>query len=465
MLRFVVATFLVAVAAVAADGPSTISPESTTFNKDVLPILQKNCQGCHRPGQIAPMSFLDYQSTRPWAKAMKAAVLTRKMPPWFADAKYGHFSNDRALKQSEVDAIVAWADGGAKEGDPQDAPPAVAWPTDGWQIQPDYIVKGPRYDVPATGIMEWTNVVMPSGFTKDTWITSLEIKPSALQVTHHICIRFIAHTTEIKYGVPVWIDKQRDANGSELPRPKGEKQQLPGVAGVPGDDREALAARSVSPGGLEGCYVPGLQAADYRVFNAAKLIPAGADIVFQLHYTTIGKPMTDVPEIGFTIAKEPPQRRFISYNAQPAVGTDSEVFRIPPNDGNWASPPAEILFNEDAQLVWLMPHMHLRGKDMTYRIEYPTGEQKIILDVPHYDFNWQLGYYTDIRVPKGSRMVVDAHFDNSPNNKFNPDPDRPVYYGDQTWEEMMAPFFGIVVDMKVDPKKVVTVKGTPGRGA
>ena len=176
MLRFVAAAFLAAVAALAADGPSaTISPESITFNKDVLPILQKNCQTCHRPGQIAPMSFLDYQSTRPWAKAMKAAVASRKMPPWFADPKYGHFSNDRALKQSQIDMIVAWADGGAKEGDPKDAPPAVAWPADGWQIKPDYIVKGPQYNVPAQGIMEWTNVVMPTGFTKDTWITSLEI--------------------------------------------------------------------------------------------------------------------------------------------------------------------------------------------------------------------------------------------------------------------------------------------------
>src|SRR6266567_4063913 len=410
MLRFVAAVFLAAVAALAADGPSsTISPESITFNKDVLPILQKNLQTCHRPGQIAPMSFLDYQSTRPWAKAMKAAVASRKMPPWFADPKYGHFSNDRALKQSQIDMIVAWADGGAKEGDPKDAPHAVAWPADGWQIKPDYIVKGPQYNVPAQGIMEWTNVVMPTGFTKDTWITSLEIKPSALQVTHHICIRFITHTPDVQYGVPVWVDKQRDDSGSELPRPKGEKQQLPGVAGVQGDDRESLAARSISPGGLEGCYVPGLQATDYRVFNAAKLIPA--------------------------------------------------------NDGNWASPPAEILFNEDAQLVWMMPHMHLRGKDMTYRLEYPTGEQQIILNVPRYDFNWQLGYYTNIKVPKGSRMVVDAHFDNSPSNKFNPDPNRPVYYGDQTWEEMMAPFFGIVVDVKADPRKVVTVKGTPRGGA
>ena len=466
MLRFFLAAFLVSGAALAADGPSsTISPESTTFNKDVLPILQKNCQTCHRPGQIAPMSLLDYQSTRPWAKAMKVAVASRKMPPWFADQKYGHFSNDRALKQSEIDTIVAWADGGAKEGDPKDSPPPVEWPADGWQIKPDYIVKGPAYNVPAKGILEWTNVVMPTGFTKDTWITSLEIKPSALQVTHHICIRFITHTPEVQYGVPVWVDKQRDEGGSELPRPKGEKQRLPGVAGVAGDDRESLAARSISPGGLEGCYVPGLQATDYRVFNAAKLIPANADIVFQLHYTTIGTPVTDVPEVGFTIAKEPPQRRFISYNSQPAVGTDSEVFRIPPNDGNWASPPAEILFNEDAQLVWMMPHMHLRGKDMTYRLEYPNGEQQVILNVPHYDFNWQLGYYTNIKVPKGARMVVDAHFDNSPNNKYNPDPNRPVYYGDQTWEEMMAPFFGIVVDVKADPKKVVTVKGTPGSGA
>jgi hypothetical protein len=464
MLRIFIAGFMAGVAALAADASSTASPESVTFNKDVLPILQKNCQICHRPGQIAPMSFLNYQSTRPWAKAMKTAVASRKMPPWFADPKYGHFSNDRALKQSEIDTIVAWADGGAKEGDVKDAPPPVAWPADGWLVQPDYIVKGPSYDVPAKGIMEWTNIVVPGGFTKDTWITSLEIKPSALPVTHHICVSFIAHSPEVKYGVPVWVDKQRDESGSALPRAKGVKNPLPGVPGVAKDERELITAR-FNPGGVEGCYVPGLQVTDYRAFNAAKLVPANTDIVFQLHYTTIGTAMTDKPELGFTIAKEPPQRRYISYNSQPSVGTDSEVFRIPPNDGNWQSPPAEIFFNEDVQLVWMMPHMHLRGKDMRYNLEYPTGEKQIVLNVPHYDFNWQLGYYTDVKVPKGSRMTVDAHFDNSPNNKFNPDPNRPVFYGDQTWEEMMSPFFGIVVDVKQDPEKVVTVKGGRGRGA
>jgi hypothetical protein len=144
------------------------------------------------------------------------------MPPWFADPKYGHFANDRPLKQSEIDTILSWADGGAKEGDAKDAPPAVAWPADGWQIQPDYVVKGPEYDVPAKGVLEWTNFVVPSGFTKDTWITTLEIKPSALPVTHHICVSFIAHTPEVEYGVPLWIDKQRDESGSEVPREKND---------------------------------------------------------------------------------------------------------------------------------------------------------------------------------------------------------------------------------------------------
>jgi hypothetical protein len=442
---------------------TVFAADSITFHKDVEPILQKNCQSCHRPGQIAPMSFLTYQGTRPWAKAMKAAVASRKMPPWFADAAYGHFSNDHALKQGDIDSIVSWVDGGANEGDVKDSPPPLEWPADGWLIQPDYVVKGPAYDVPAKGVMEWTNVVVPSGLTQDAWITSLEIKPSAFSVTHHICVSFIAHQPDVKYGVPVWVDKQRDESGSALPRPKGVKNELPGAAGVAKDERDLIVAR-LNPGGSEGCYVPGHQVTDYRAFRAAKLVPANTDIVFQLHYSTNGTAVTDRPELGFTIAKEPPRRRYISYNAQPSIGTDGDAFRIPPNDANWQSPPAEIFFNEDVQLVWMMPHMHLRGKDMTYNIEYPTGEKQIVLKVPRYDFNWQLGYDTDVTVPKGSRMTVDAHFDNSPNNKFNPDPGRPVFYGDQTWEEMMAPFFGIVVDVKQDPEKVVTVKGGRGRG-
>lgn len=154
--------------ALAADNSSAGASPAVTFNKDVLPIMQRNCQGCHRPGQIAPMSFLTYESTRPWAKAMKAAVASKKMPPWGADPKIGHFTNDRSLKQGDVDIIAKWADTGAALGDPKDAPAPVDWPPDGWQIKPDVIVQGPRLDVPATGLVEWTWVVIPSPFKEDT---------------------------------------------------------------------------------------------------------------------------------------------------------------------------------------------------------------------------------------------------------------------------------------------------------
>jgi len=170
-----------------------MAADPVTFHKDVLPVLQKNCQSCHRPGQIAPMSFLSYESTRPWAKSMKAAVVTRKMPPWFADPQVGHFQNEMALKQSDIDLIAKWADSGAPEGNPKDAPAAIQWPADGWTIQPDVIVEGPTYAVPAhpkADVIEWIFITVPSGFTKDTWITSMEIRPGELSVTYHACVFF-----------------------------------------------------------------------------------------------------------------------------------------------------------------------------------------------------------------------------------------------------------------------------------
>jgi len=429
------ALVLTGMAAMAAD---TSSP-TVTFNKDILPILQSNCQTCHRPGQVAPMSFLTYQSTRPWAKAMKAAVASRKMPPWFADPQVGHFSNDRSLKPSEIDIIAKWADSGAAEGDAKDAPPPAQWP-EGWQIQPDIIVKGPATEVPAhpkNNVIEWISVTVPSGFTEDTWITSVQIKPEFPAVTHHICLGFNPHNPDVQYFVPEWQDKERSEDGSALPD-KG-----------PTFGRFPPRARSMA----EDCYLPGNIAADYRGFNAAKLVPAGSDITLNLHYTPNGTAVTDHVQIGFTVAKEPPERRYLSLNS--SAPTNPKLFAIPPNDPNWQSPPAEVVFDQDVELVSMMPHMHVRGKDMTYTLEYPDGKKEVVLNVPHYDFNWQLGYNTSIKVPKGTRLRVDAHFDNSPNNKFNPNPNKTVYYGEMTWEEMMFPFFGVVVDKNADPRRVI----------
>jgi peptidoglycan hydrolase-like protein with peptidoglycan-binding domain len=183
---------------------------------------------------------------------------------------------------------------------------------------------------------------------------------------------------------------------------------------------------------------------------------ANADIVFTLHYTPTGKDAVDVARVGFTVAKERPQRRVLTYPL--SSPTDADSFAIPPHAGNWQSPPVMATFEQEAELFWMMPHMHLRGKDMTYRLTYPDGRSEVALHVPKYDFNWQLGYYpsTPIKLPKGTKLRVDAHFDNSTLNKFNPNPNQTVYYGDMTWEEMMGPFLSITVDMNVDPKTVLT---------
>jgi hypothetical protein len=233
---------------------------------------------------------------------------------------------------------------------------------------------------------------------------------------------------------------------------------------VPAD---APQTRSVASNGFnDGCYVPGKSIEDYRVYEAAKLIPAGSDLRFQIHYTPNGRDQrVDVPEVGVTIAQDLPKRTYVTAGIS-APG-DRKVFAIPPNDPNWSSPPAQATFTADAELVWMMPHMHLRGKDMTYVLEYPDGHKETVLNVPRYDFNWQLGYSLarPIKVPKGTKLVVYAHFDNSASNKFNPAPNSTVYMGTMTWEEMMFPFFSVVVDRGVDPKKILRTTAVVPDGA
>ena len=433
-----------------------------TFNRDVLPILQRNCQTCHRPGNIAPMSFLTYETTRPWAKAMKAAVVTRKMPPWFADPQYGHFSNDRSLKTDEIDTIVQWADNGAPQGDSKDAPPPVQWPENGWTTKPDLVLKGMPYTLapaPAKNVIEWMTLFTPAGFTKDTWVTSVEIKPSELAVTHHICVSFVPHRAETVYNTFLWVDKQRDEAGNEVP-PSARKVVAPTADGK---GREIAAGGSADAGRIGigfTCYVPGRALSDFRPFNAAVLVPAGYDVSWNVHYTPNGAELTDQPEVGLTIAKEQPQRLLIES------GRDSSALAIPPNDPNHQAEPVEYTFLVDAELHWMSPHMHLRGKDMKYKLIFPDGKEQVVLNVPHYDFNWQLGYdlAEPIKVPKGTKLIAVAHYDNSASNKFNPDPNSTVYTGNMTWEEMFSPFFAITVDKSVDPEKALKVPRPSGTG-
>jgi hypothetical protein len=192
--------------------------------------------------------------------------------------------------------------------------------------------------------------------------------------------------------------------------------------------------------------VPGHTFDDYRLYDAAKLIPAGSDFVFAMHYTPNGKQLTDLPRIGFTVAKTVPKREHITFAT--SSPTDAKSFAIPPNDPNWKSPDMQGVFQQNAELVWMSPHMHVRGKDMIYTLVFPGGRLETVLSVPRYDFNWQIGYALaePIRMPKSTRMIVTAHFDNSRANRANPNPDRTVYYGEMSWEEMMLPFFSVVVE-------------------
>lgn len=429
-LRGVSLALFLGVAASAAPTATT----TPTFSKDVLPILQRNCQSCHRPGEAAPMSFLNYKEARPWAKAIKGAVLTKKMPPWLADPHYGQFMNARALTGAEIQTIVSWADGGAPEGDAKKAPKPVAW-VEGWNIgKPDLVYEMPReFTVPAEGTIEYHYVIMPTGFTKDTWVQAAEVRPGNRSVVHHV-IAFIRPPGS------KWL---KDAPVGEAFVPKRTARSRQNAEAAAGEEAASMLGTELLVG-----YAPGLQEQKF-IPGQARLVPAGSDIVFQLHYTASGKAATDKTKVGVVIAKEEPKQRVVTLTATQAR------FVIPPGEPNHEV-KSQFTLQDDSQLVWLMPHMHLRGKDFEYKAVYPTGESQILLRVPKYDFNWQLAYETakPILLPKGTRIECVAHFDNSPNNKYNPDPTKEVRWGDQSWEEMMIGWFGVAIDAKADPMRL-----------
>ncbi len=434
--------------ALVAGAANTTSTKQATFNKDVLPVLQKNCQSCHRPGEAAPMSFLTFQDTRPWAKAIKAAVVTKKMPPWYADPAYGHFQNERKLTDAEIGALVSWTDGGAPEGEAKDKPAPVKF-IDGWNIRPDVVLEMPHaYDVPATGTVEYLYIVIPTGFTKDTWVTAAEVRPGNRTVIHHVIASVrppgSRYMKDAQPGIPFTpVTYERDANGAATKRIQRESSDTQRGGGGDGD---AIA-------GVENLvgYAPGLQPQRYDLVpGTAKLIPAGSDVVLQMHYTPNGKPTTDVTRIGLTLTTETPTHKIVTV---PALFAG---LQIPPNDPNYES-HSSVVIKEECQLVWMMPHMHVRGKDFVYKAVYPTGETETLLSVPKYDFNWQLAYDLSkpVVLPKGTRIECTAHHDNSANNKYNPNPNVTVKWGDQTWEEMMIGWFGVVVDTNVKSQDVI----------
>jgi hypothetical protein len=405
------------------------APPPVTFYKDALPVLQKNCQTCHRPGESGPMSFLSYETTRPWAKAIKTAVLTKKMPPWFADPHYGKFSNDRSMPQADIDTLVSWADTGAQAGNPKDAPKPIDW-VEGWRIgKPDQVISMPvAFSIPASGTIDYQYIVIPTGFTEDKFVQLSEARPGNPAVVHHI-IAFIREPgnpwlKEAQPGVP-FVPRER-ARRAEEEAKNGDKPRQQDGGGF-GDFLAGYA-----PGTLPNVMKPG----------QAKLVKAGSDLVLQMHYTANGKATTDISKIGIVFATTKPTERVLTLAASNAS------FAIPPGDSNYQV-DSKLTLQDDAMLINLLPHMHFRGKSFEYRVTYPSGEKETLLDVPHYDFNWQLTYELaqPKLLPKGTVIECTAHYDNSPNNRYNPDPAKEVHFGEQTWEEMMIGFMDVSVPM------------------
>ena len=388
------ATLLVLPGAAQAAGPDT----AVTFAKDVAPIFYKSCAECHRPTMFAPMSLLTYDAARPYARSIKQKVAARQMPPWGADPAHGTFKNDPRLTQAEIDTIVAWVDAGAPRGDDKDLPPVPQF-VDGWTIgKPDAIfTMEEEFAIPATGTIPYKYFKVPTGLTEDKWIQAIEIKPGARAHVHHV----IAYT-----------------------QPTGQPLNPGGALGP-------TNIGGVTPNKPGLVFEPGI----------ARRLRGNQDIVLQIHYTTNGTAATDRTTVGVIYANQPPAKLAAGGMAL------NPRFVIPANDGNYEVRATQAIA-ADTMLTSLTPHMHVRGKDMTYIAHYPDGTAETLLSVPKYDFNWQITYQLakPKLLPAGTKIEVIAHYDNSANNKFNPDPSQDVKWGDQTWEEMMIGFWSTVVD-------------------
>jgi hypothetical protein len=419
VLRVALASGLITITAMAAT--------NVTFNKDVLPILQNNCQECHRAGEIAPMSLMTYTEARPWAKAIKIAVVSQKMPPWFADPKIGHFANDRRLNEAQIQTLAAWVDNGAPEGDAKDKPAPRKF-QEGWNLKPDMVISVPNaFQLPATGTIDYQYILVKGNITEDLWVRQAEMRPSNNAVLHH---------------GKVWV------------RPPGSHWMEHATPGVPYST--GMGKNTADEGNdIIGKYNPGLGAQNFEIDGSAKLIPKGSDFVFELHYTTIGKPASDTARVGLVLAKSAPVTRYYTSPGTPAALN----LVIPANESN-VEVASESTVGTDVRLVYIQPHAHLRGKDFEIRVVYPTGEKETIFK-GKFDFNWQLGYdlAKPLVLPKGTKIVSIAHYDNSANNPSNPDPTKEVHWGPQNWDEMQSVFLGFIFPVDTNIATVLKASG------
>ena len=361
-----------------------------SYSEQIAPLLTDRCVACHRPGGIGPWAMTKYENVRGFAPMIREVVRTKRMPPWHADPHYGAFVGDRSLSAEEAKTLVHWVEAGAPRGNGPDPLASLDRTWTEWTLgKPDLIVEVPAFQVPATGVVDYKYPQVANPLGRDVWVRAIEIIPGDRSVVHHV------------------------------------------LAGVD-DPTEGKSRNTAEQIGQFGGYAPGKPAFPYPP-DTGILLRQGASFRFQMHYTPNGKASTDVTRVGYYFSdKAPKYPLHVKMLAKYSLS-------IPPNTKAHTE-SVEYVFDRAAVVYTLVPHAHLRGKASKFTAYYPDGKQEILLSVPRYDFNWQTTYLlkSPKLLPVGTRVVFDMTWDNSAQNPANPDPNRTVRWGDQTWDEMNA---------------------------
>lgn len=425
-----------------------------TYSNQIARLFQKHCVECHRPEQIGPFSLQNYDEAVGWAEMIDEVVQDNRMPPWHPDPKYSHFANDISLSKEEKALIHKWVEAGAPEGDPQQLPEprqfAGGWMMPGGPDKVFYMTEEP-VDVPAEGTVEYRYYVVDTGFTEDKWVKVGECMPGNRSVVHHMIVFMKPPGNDLFSG-----RRGNRENSEEAKAEEGKKEKEVAKEGGERTPERGRRGRGGGGGGGQASFgqlcgfAPGTRPYVLPP-GMAKMIPAGWQLVFQMHYTPNGSPQKDRSAVGIKFADpETVTHRVATANAA------NGLFEIPAGDPAYPVESSRT-YGRDVLMLSVFPHMHLRGKDFHYELLYPDGKKETILNVPRYDFNWQTSYvFVEPRhLPQGTTLHCTAHFDNSAANPANPDPTQPVRWGDQTWEEMMIGWFDIAVPKDMDIKDVL----------